>query len=98
MLTPARTKNIDSGSCSSLKYKLRLRDHLCCTDLNVDSGSARTLYIDSGSCLKCKLRPESTPELSDHFWSAAVLNMIRFPDRDPTGFCNSEQDPDRTGF
>jgi len=27
-----------------------------------------------------------------------VLNMIRFPDRDPTGFCNSEPDPDRTGF
>jgi len=24
--------------------------------------------------------------------------MIRFPDRDPTGFCNSEQDPDWTGF
>jgi len=28
----------------------------------------------------------------------AVLNMIRFPDRDPTGFCNSEQDPDWTEF
>jgi len=27
-----------------------------------------------------------------------VLNMIRFPDRDPTGFSNSEPDPDRTGF
>jgi len=26
----------------------------------------------------------------------AVLNMIRFPDRDPTGFCISE--PDRIGF
>jgi len=26
----------------------------------------------------------------------AVLNMTRFPDRHPTGFCNSE--PDRTGF
>jgi len=24
--------------------------------------------------------------------------MIRFPDRDPTGFCNSEPEPDRTGF
>jgi len=24
--------------------------------------------------------------------------MIRFPDRDPTGFCNSEPDPGRTGF
>ena len=23
----------------------------------------------------------------------AVLNMIRFPDRDPTGFCNAEPDP-----
>jgi len=33
---------------------------------------------------------------SDHLWS--VLNMIRFPDRDPTGMCNSEPDPDRTGF
>ena len=28
----------------------------------------------------------------------AVSNMIRFPDRDPTGFSNSEPDPDRTGF
>jgi len=28
----------------------------------------------------------------------AVLNMILFPDRDPTGFCNSEPDPDWTGF
>jgi len=27
-----------------------------------------------------------------------VLNMIRFPDRDTTGFCNSEQEPHRTGF
>jgi len=27
-----------------------------------------------------------------------VLNMIRFPDRDPIGFCNSEPDPVRTGF
>ena len=24
--------------------------------------------------------------------------MIRFPDRDPTRFCNLEPDPDRTGF
>ena len=24
--------------------------------------------------------------------------MIRFPDLDPTGFCNSEPEPDRTGF
>jgi len=24
--------------------------------------------------------------------------MIRFPDRDPTGFCKSQPDPDRTGF
>jgi len=30
--------------------------------------------------------------------SEPVLNRIRFPDRDPTGFCNSEPDPDRTGF
>jgi len=29
---------------------------------------------------------------------ASVLNMIRFPDRDPTGFCNSQPDPDRTRF
>jgi len=27
-----------------------------------------------------------------------VLNMIRFPDRDPTGFCTTEPDPDWTGF
>ena len=27
-----------------------------------------------------------------------MLNMIRFEDRDPTGFCNSEPDPVRTGF
>ena len=27
-----------------------------------------------------------------------LLNMTRFTDRDPTGFCNSEPDPDRTGF
>jgi len=31
-------------------------------------------------------------------YSRPVLNMIRFPDRDPTGFCTSEPDPDRTGF
>jgi len=29
---------------------------------------------------------------------AEVLNMIRFMDRDPTGFCNSEPDPNWTGF
>jgi len=28
----------------------------------------------------------------------AVLNMIRSPDRDPTGFCTSEPDQDLTGF
>ena len=27
-----------------------------------------------------------------------VLNMIRFPDSDPTGCWNSEPDPDRIGF
>jgi len=27
-----------------------------------------------------------------------MLNTIRFPDRDPTGFCNSEPDSDWTGF
>jgi len=27
-----------------------------------------------------------------------VLNMIRFPDHDPTGFCNSEPDPEWTGL
>jgi len=27
-----------------------------------------------------------------------VLNMIRSPDRDPTGFCTSEPEPDWTGF
>jgi len=27
-----------------------------------------------------------------------VLNMIRSPDRDPTGFCTSEPDADWTGF
>ena len=31
-----------------------------------------------------------------HLCKEAVLNTIRFPDRDPTGFCNSE--PDWTGF
>jgi len=29
-------------------------------------------------------------------WSR--LNMIRFPDHDPIGFCNLDPDPDRTGF
>jgi len=29
---------------------------------------------------------------------ATVLKMIRFPDRDPTGFCNSEPDLNRSGF
>jgi len=32
------------------------------------------------------------------FVSAAVLNLIRFPDRDPTGFCKSEPDPDWAGY
>ena len=27
-----------------------------------------------------------------------VLNIIRFPDRDPTGFCHSEPDLEETGF
>jgi len=27
-----------------------------------------------------------------------VLNMIRFPDRNQTGFCNSKPDPDRKKF
>jgi len=27
-----------------------------------------------------------------------VLIMIRFPDRDPNGFCDSEPDSDQTGF
>ena len=34
-------------------------------------------------------------------WCAArqpVLSMIRCPDHDTTGFCNSEPDPNRTGF
>ena len=31
-------------------------------------------------------------------WYEPVLNMIRFPDRDPTGFCTLEPDPDWTGF
>jgi len=32
-----------------------------------------------------------------NIWTA-TLNMIRFPDRDPTGFWNTEPDPDWTGF
>jgi len=32
------------------------------------------------------------------WWSVPVLNMIRFPDRNPTGFSNSEPDPAWTGF
>jgi len=32
------------------------------------------------------------------YWYVSVLNMTRFPDRDPTGFCNSEPVPDWTGF
>jgi len=32
-----------------------------------------------------------------HQWGyTLVLNMIRFPNRYPTGLCNSEPDPDRT--
>jgi len=30
--------------------------------------------------------------------SLLVLNMMRFPNCDPTGLCNSEPDPDRIGF
>ena len=30
-------------------------------------------------------------------WWMPVFNTIGFPDRDPTGFCNSEPDPDWTG-
>jgi len=33
-----------------------------------------------------------------YFRLTPVLNMIQFPDRDPTGFCNSEPDADRTRF
>ena len=28
----------------------------------------------------------------------SVLNMIRLPDHDPPGFCDSELDLDQTGF
>ena len=35
---------------------------------------------------------------SQRYVWAAVLNIIRFPDRDPIRFCNSEPDPGRTGF
>jgi len=44
-----------------------------------------------------------TPGLEEHqpdlnMDGMAVLNMIRFLDRDPTGFCNSEPEPQRTAF
>jgi len=38
------------------------------------------------------LNPES------YHYFVTVANMIRLPDRDPTWFCNSELDPDWTGF
>jgi len=40
-------------------------------------------------CLKMQHRQSNVKQ---------VLNMIQFPDHDPTGFCNSEPDPDRSGF
>jgi len=41
----------------------------------------------------------SKETLVDRIWiSKPVLNMILFPDRNPAGFCNSEPDPDWTGF
>jgi len=47
------------------------------------------------------IRPDWTPNSGSctpvHHWCAPVLNMIRFPDRVPTGFCNSKPDPDWTG-
>jgi len=38
---------------------------------------------------------KSESKISD---SVPVLNMIRFPDRDPTEICNSEPDLHWTGF
>ena len=39
-----------------------------------------------------------TIPINRRFGHSTVLNRIRFPGRDPTGFCNSELDPDRTEF
>jgi len=43
---------------------------------------------------KMRLRPPPVVNVN----CETVLNMIRFLNRDPTGFCNSEMDRDRTGF
>ena len=41
---------------------------------------------------------DSKKTLSDHLWCTPVLNIIGFPDRDPTIFCNSEPDSVWAGF
>jgi len=38
-------------------------------------------------------RKNSTSGNTGFAWCRTVLNMIRFPDSDPTGLCNSEPDP-----
>jgi len=48
------------------------------------------------SFFKNRIGSDSENPLLDLLCKVAMLKMIRFPDRDPTGFCNSE--PDGTGF
>jgi len=54
------------------------------------------LCTDPGPKEKRRILPELTPviRIRSHLWYSPELNTIRFPDRDPTGFCNSEPDLD----
>ena len=56
--------------------------------------------VDSGTPdqVPPPLAQHEFPHDQVHWTRATVLNMIRFPDRDPTRFCNSEPDPDRPEF
>jgi len=44
------------------------------------------------------LKPESRIQCKKCDGESSVLNMIRFSDRDPTVFCDSEPDPHWAGF
>jgi len=59
-----------------------------------------TSCTDPGPKEKRRILPELTPviRIRSHLWYSPELNTIRFPDRDPTGFCNSEPDLDWIGF
>jgi len=67
-----------------------------CSDANSETRSPDTSRFVQNVLTAAELEPWNPDPV--HLCYILVLNMIQFPDRDPTGFCNSEPDPGRTGF